>query len=119
MTYATAPTPPSGDDSTKVATTAFVAGKTAAIPPGNVAVWSRDFTTGNSTVDEMPIYAPKGGGTWFCWGYASCTAGNGIATLSLYGKVVSSGGTCGTVHRTNNYVSPGFRENSLMAIKIA
>lgn len=68
VTYATAPTPPSGDDSTKIATTAFVADKTAAIPSGNVAVWSRDIIqSGNN------LLAPPGG-SWFCWGRCRATS---------------------------------------------
>ena len=67
VTYATAPTPPDGDKSTKVATTAFVVDKTAAIPSGNVAVWSRDFTTKWVAQYKYNLYAPTGG-TWFCWG---------------------------------------------------
>ena len=64
-TYATAPTPPDGDSSTKVATTAFV--KTAT-PSGNVAVWSRDIIqSGNN------LLAPPGG-SWFCWGRCKATS---------------------------------------------
>ena len=67
VTYATAPTPPDGDNSTKVATTEFVKG---VAPSGNVAVWSMDFTANCGRENpywKVYIYAPTGG-TWFVVG---------------------------------------------------
>ena len=120
VTYATAPTPPSGDDSTKVATTAFVADKTAAIPSGNVAVWSRDFTTKWVAQYKYNLYAPTGG-TWFCWG----TVRYGNAGIDLVydwsssGTIASGGAVLqegnGNKYNTNTIII----SNNAMAIKIA
>ena len=119
-TYATAPTPPVGDDSTKVATTAFVADKTAAIPSGNVAVWSRDFTHTHSYTNPgytITVKAPTGG-TWFCWGSYTVDARDGIAVLTSNGVVV---GGRGTVVSGNNrdWWQVVSATNNMMAIKIA
>lgn len=98
-TYATAPIPPAGDDSTKVATTAWVKDVTPSIPSGNVAVWSRDFSV---TQDRATTYlrAPSGG-TWFCWGtvdyahpsYKIRWTSNGVV---VSGNEILESGTCQT-----------------------
>lgn len=110
VTYATAPTPPDGDSSTKVATTAFVKGTT---PTGNVAVWSRDFTIYNNTVR-----APSGG-SWFCWGVfqlrsSNGNTGDGVNVLGIF----SGGATLGTSTGASN-AGCYFIRNALMSIKIA
>ena len=100
-TYATAPTPPDGDSSTKVATTAFV--KTAT-PSGNVAVWSMDFTANCGRENpywKVYIYAPTGG-TWFVVG--------GDVTVNTYYDS-SSKGTF-TVSAAVGKYSGGARINS-------
>ena len=112
VTYATAPTPPDGDDSTKVATTAFVADKTAAIPSGNVAVWSRSFTnSGNYAC------APSGG-SWFCWGNFTLKGNNGTTGSKCEVVGVYSGGAQ-IGQSTGAPPSCYFLYNNLMAIKIA
>lgn len=119
VTYATAPTPPDGDNSTKVATTAFVADKTAAIPSGNVAVWSRDFshTLSNQNM-TLNVYAPTGG-TWFCWGQYSISPYNGdTCYINIYGKSVSGGGLVGSNY-LGSVINPSTANNNMMALKIA
>ena len=117
-TYATAPTPPAGDDSTKVATTAWVKDKTPSIPSGNVAVWSRDFTLRAPSYGEYErVYAPAGG-TWFCWGtYQLWYYNNNHGQSDSFYGVIRSGGA-----QLSTYIKNGgnyFSDNSLMAIKIA
>ena len=123
-TYATAPTPPAGDDSTKIATTAFVADKTATIPSGNVAIWSRDFTytTGrDGTAKYFDVKAPVGG-SWFCWGRFTVYyqyADNSV-TAEAYGGAVTGGATVVRGTTTSGNVFDTSRHiNNMMAIKIA
>lgn len=119
VTYATAPTPPVGDDSTKVATTAFVADKTAAIPSGNVAVWSRSFGLGQPSTFVYRLLAPSGG-TWFCWGtvvFGNNYSGNKI-TWESNGTVVSGGGVIREAE-VGGRDTPGIINNSGMCLKIA
>lgn len=121
VTYATAPTPPDGDSSTKVATTAFVADKTAAIPSGNVAVWSRGFTCREGSNYSYILYAPSGG-TWFCWGsvsYGRLDVSDKIKTWSSNGQIVSGGGQVDIYSNTHVYSNPGIKNNNGLAIKIA
>lgn len=119
VTYATAPTPPAGDDSTKVATTAFVADNMPSIPSGNVAVWSRDFTNSPSYPYNLCIYAPAGG-SWFCWGTYELLSSNGVAVRNVIttGRVYSGGSLVG---RSEDDYYPGSTstQNHMMAIKIA
>lgn len=112
-TYATAPTPPAGDDSTKVATTAFV--KTAT-PSGNVAVWSRDFTYffQNYVNDGSGVKAPAGG-TWFCFGTYTIAWDNGSGSFNSNGVVASGGQTLVSFRASNG--GPRITNNA-MAIKI-
>lgn len=121
VTYATAPTPPSGDDSTKVATTAFVADKTAAIPSGNVAVWSRAFTHTYTYINNgtwLILYAPTGG-TWFCWGNYTLKRDNSVkCNFNSYGVVVAGGSEVGRDESSTN-VATNATLNNMMAIKIA
>lgn len=116
VTYATAPTPPDGDSSTKVATTAFVADKTAAIPSGNVAVWSRDFTYffQNYVNDGSGVKAPAGG-TWFCFGTYTIAWDNGSGSFNSNGVVASGGQTLVSFRASNG--GPRITNNA-MAIKI-
>ena len=108
-TYATVPTPPDGDSSTKVATTAFVKGTT---PTGNVAVWSRSFTnSGNYAC------APSGG-SWFCWGNFTLRGNNGKTGSKCEVVGVYSGGAQ-IGQSTGAPPSCYFLYNNLMAIKIA
>ena len=121
VTYATAPTPPAGDDSTKVATTAFVADNMPSIPSGNVAVWSRDFTNSPSYPYNLCIYAPAGG-SWFCWGRFTVYyqyADNSV-TAEAYGGAVTGGATVVRGTTTSGNVFDTSRHiNNMMAIKIA
>ena len=119
VTYATAPTPPNGDDSTKVATTAFVADKTAAIPSGNVAVWSRGFTVSSNGTYTCRLFAPSGG-TWFCWGQINFNGGySGTdATWQTVGSVVSGGASLESTKGDPKF-TPKITTNNAMAIKIA
>ena len=124
VTYATAPTPPDGDSSTKVATTAFVADKTAAISSGNVAVWSRDFTVTytNSVKDTTGYLKAPTGGTWFCFGSIGMWATKNTnlkATWESTGTVISGGGTLQTDRYAYNYTPVVIHNNSGLAIKIA
>ena len=126
VTYATAPTPPSGDDSTKIATTAFVADKTAAIPSGNVAVWSMDFTCGYANnPSKVIVYAPTGG-TWFC--VSGTVAVNGYWRGNLRGPYnvsvnigkVSGGSQVGSCDSGGNSLDSASINNcNALAIKIA
>ena len=97
VTYATAPTPPVGDDSTKVATTAYVQDAVPSIPSGNVAVWSRGFTVSSAGSYTCRLFAPSGG-TWFCWGKIDFNGGySGTnATWETVGSVVSGGASLGS-----------------------
>ena len=120
-TYATAPTPPDGDSSTKVATTAFV--KTAT-PSGNVAVWSREFTVTytNSVKNTTGYLKAPTGGTWFCFGSIGMWATKNTnlkATWSSTGTVISGGGTLQTDSYAYNYTPVVIHNNSGLAIKIA
>ena len=122
VTYATAPTPPVGDDSTKVATTAFVVDKTAVIPSGNVAVWGRGFTV-NKASNLVYLYAPAGG-TWFCWGsikYGTDNSGGNTDTWTSEGIAISGGGRL--CNFSPNYIPssivPKIYTNNGMALKIA
>ena len=117
VTYATAPTPPSGDSSTKVATTAYVQDAVPSIPTGNVAVWSRDFTTGRTNTTIKILYAPSGG-TWFCWGNVAYGSTMSKGTWTSNGQVVSGGGE---IYRFNGSdgLSPSITSNAGMCIKIA
>ena len=114
-TYATAPTPPDGDDSTKVATTAFVKGATPSIPSGNIAVWSRGFTW---YADRGTVYinAPSGG-TWFCWGLGKGLGTNHTYSSGVYGTAVGGGSRVTAVSGEYN-INTG-DVSSMMAIKIA
>ena len=116
-TYATAPTPPDGDSSTKVATTAFV--KTAT-PSGNVAVWSRDFAVSYSYPYEY-IYAPQGG-TWFCFGNittGNSTYGDKGRTWDSTGKIASGGSVIVSYETGVKTSSSWIASNNGLAIKIA
>ena len=120
-TYATAPTPPAGDDSTKIATTAFVADKTAAIPSGNVAVWNRDFAAGKNNNDRAILIAPAGG-TWFCWGNAEFghpSQTNRRGRWDSTGNVCSGGSMLSTAETILAGGSSVLITNNGMAIKIA
>lgn len=112
VTYATAPTPPDGDNSTKVATTEFVKG---VAPSGNVAVWSRGFTHTFVVDGNGAIYAPSGG-TWFCWGTYIINHYTGSIKFNSNGTVASGNSTLASGKATSSMTSV---TNNAMAIKIA
>ena len=121
VTYATAPTPPDGDTSNKVATTAYVQDAVPSIPSGNVAVWGRNFTCREGSNYSYILYAPSGG-TWFCWGsvsYGRIDVSSKIKTWSSNGQIVSGGGIVNTYEGANTYTNPGIKSNNGMCIKIA
>ena len=121
-TYATAPTPPAGDDSTKIATTAWVKDATPSIPSGNVAVWSRDFTLYQDS-DKYISYvlcAPSGG-SWFCFGsikYGADGSPTYNETWSSAGIVASGGAELSRCNGLKNIIYALLTNNG-MAIKIA
>lgn len=120
VTYATAPTPPDGDSSTKVATTEFVKG---VAPSGNVAVWSREFTGNAVSSSKVNLYAPPGG-TWFCFGkvvfkgYYNGYYKQDIA-VSIEYRNVAGGGLVGSGTSSAFIASASISEVTALAIKIA
>ena len=115
-TYATAPTPPDGDTSNKVATTAYVQDAVPSIPSGNVAVWSRDFTVSRNSNTRFIVFAPQGG-TWFCWGTARGETIDGPKISDIIGSVLSGGAQVCTLSSGSAYMSSA--SHTMMAIKIA
>ena len=86
MTYVTHPTPPAGDDSQKIATTAWVRGITDALSGGMYpkiqnATWSSD-----------KIYAPSGG-TWWVYAYRSSPNDNSANRSYSGGAQIGIGGS--------------------------
>ena len=120
-TYATAPTPPVGDDSTKVATTAYVQDAVPSIPSGNVATWSRNFTCGTAANWSYTLKAPSGG-TWFCWGnvsYGRTDSSSMTKTWGSSGIVIAGGGQLDLYDNAGSDWNPGIKSNNGMCIKIA
>lgn len=117
--YLTANTPPADDNSNKVPTTEWVKNNMPSVPSGNIAIWSRNFTTGNSDKYTVVLKAPSGG-TYFCFGEAYVNTDLGTFGISIKHQTVSGGAIIGSYSKKPEFVTA----NSVasvngIAIKIA
>lgn len=105
MTYVTHPTPPAGDDSQKIATTAWVRGITDGLEE------SIDDISATVSGGMFPkVQAPNSsrvpsGGTWWCYG----VKWNSMDGIGYYNYSKAGGSSLGT----------GFNLTNVICIKIA
>ena len=112
MTYVTHPNPPAGDDSQKIATTAWVKDITDALEKGIDDVSATvsggmNAVAGRLTRSGSYLVAPSGGGTYFCMAILSSNTNSD--ELSFYSGNYASGSNVVSLSNRNEKISLGIK----------